>query len=320
MKVPKQYNFAQIRGELLKALRKRRSQGRVSQLLGFTFNQVYRWESGISHIKWSDFVKYCKVCKIDLSSAMKKTLGYKNSPERADLLIQQTIGRRTLVSLARELNISRFSLQNWVNGEADPPLDNILKILQHFDTMMYFIDVLVEGEMIPCLQADHNKKQQQLKIFYDHPICSAIMMCLRLSSYLELTAHKDGLIAKNLGISIEDEKRYLRELKEAGAIEWSQKKFHAVAEHFDARGDFEREKKMRTFWVQKGLEVASRSTSPGARANFGMGMIAVSPQKEARLQEALNEFVTKAMTIAREPDDHATSLKVLCLQLFNPGD
>jgi hypothetical protein len=54
-------DFQKLQKEILVALRKGLSQGQVNQRFGYSFNQVYRWEAGITQMSWADFVKFCEV-------------------------------------------------------------------------------------------------------------------------------------------------------------------------------------------------------------------------------------------------------------------
>ena len=65
-------NFNLLREQLLKAVRGPISQADISQKLGFSFNQVYRWEKGITKITWCQFAKLAKACNIDIDHALKQ--------------------------------------------------------------------------------------------------------------------------------------------------------------------------------------------------------------------------------------------------------
>src|SRR4051812_46163024 len=91
--------------EIVKALRGRRSQATLSRMLGYTFNQIYLWETGRRKIHWSDFSALCKVLNRPLDELIVQ---FFQTQRRLPInkVLSLSLGTKKQKDIAKELKIS----------------------------------------------------------------------------------------------------------------------------------------------------------------------------------------------------------------------
>ena len=66
-------NYQQLAEQIVRHLRGDITQRQLSANLGFTFNQVGKWESGATQIKWDDFLYLCKILEVPIEKYFRNT-------------------------------------------------------------------------------------------------------------------------------------------------------------------------------------------------------------------------------------------------------
>lgn len=310
-----------IKKELLKQIRGKRSQAQLSRILKYGFNQVYRWEADLTRLLWTDFIRICEVCKVGIKASLEESIVFYDDFKRADLLVQHIVGNKQIVKLADEIKISRFILSDWIKGKSEPTLDGILQLLASRDLLLNFIDSLTNVEAVSTpLKEKIKAKKKALNYLYENPLAGAVLACMELSSYLRLDKHSVGFIAKKMGISIQDEENILLQLKNLGLIKNVNGKYQKVEVNFNSRGDFSGEQKLRRFWTEKGLQSdqSRKETKQKKDKNyFGFVIFPMNEKKRAQLMEAYVQFGNTIYSIARDDGSENDEVMVVTTQLFS---
>jgi transcriptional regulator with XRE-family HTH domain len=246
-------DIKKIKRGLLKAARGKRSQLQLSRRMGFSFNQLYRWESDLTRIHWKEFIHLCEICKVDLKKVLKESISYKADLTRSDLFVQHVIGFKKIAVLSREVQISRFILSDWSKGRSEPSFDGVLKLLDSRDLLTNFLEIFPGIELGLELDKKLKSKRAARTFFYENPIAGAAWSCLDLSEYQAASRHTPGFIARHLGISTVEEKQVLDQMEQVGLVVLEKGKYRKNESNFNTRGDFEGEKRLREFWINKGL-------------------------------------------------------------------
>lgn len=208
-------DFKSMACEIVRSLRGNQSQMALSRALGFSFNQVHRWESGVTLISWSDYIRFARECKVDPTHQLRQTLRYQGDAEDLPRLLLFITSSRDQSTVARLSGISRFSLSRWLNGSSDPKLRDVLRL---FSTMtVAFPELLQSLAGDRPLPASENGSGD-LQILRDKPWLTALLACLDSPRYRKLETHDGSLLAQSIGIDDEEVEKALADLKTIGAV------------------------------------------------------------------------------------------------------
>lgn len=220
-------NFKNVIKELLKALRGRRSQEALNRSFGFSFNQVSRWERGVTKIDWPEFVHFCELCHIPLR---KKMLEIFKAPlalfveENQDPLISQNVvhalmGNLAIDKFSKRYQLPRKSVSKWLSGQAHPSLEQIFFMLHyHSGQLIKLLDCLAGAENIPSLQGVIAKLKIREEITYRYPEVSLILNTIHTKTFKAKTECPEGYFAKKFGLTSAEEKEILGGLLRSDTI------------------------------------------------------------------------------------------------------
>lgn len=310
--------YRELEKELLTAMRGKRTQGALSRRLGYSYNQVYRWEAGVKRLKWKDLCAVAKATKADLPLALEKSVAFLGDHRRADEILKHLIGNRSAVEVATRLGFTRYALMDWRSGKADPPLEAMLRFLEEEDALLTWLEVLAGEAGLPSRRREIELKRELAQFLADHPASAALLVATELGVYENLSAHRVGMLAKAAGFGIEEEEFYLRELTRLGALEKKNGKFRKSTYMTSTRGDFEAEKRMKAYWIERSVRALRSRERYATSGNFGYLLFASNSEKDAKIREALVEFNSQMARIFAEPGTTDT-VKVISLQMFEPG-
>ncbi len=314
-------DFANLQRELLIAVRSTRTQGQISQRLGYKFNVVYRWESGRAKVPWTEFVKFCKACKINLGAALINSINYHQSEKRTDLLVKRLVGESDFEKTAKLFGISRFTLSDWLSGKREPSLEQILSLLNTLHMVSTFIGSLVDIDQIPSISKLKSSQSKALKQFVNNPYLFLTQLSLGLSEYKNMKVHENGYVARVVGVPLAQEKQLLKELEAIGVIAFRDKKFHLLqADPMIPTGhDWRAHKAGVEFWSKKGIEILEHLDAPNPDYAFNQIVMSISSQAREQIREATKEYFYRIRTIAMTDKTDAEKLLVLSINCFNPS-
>lgn len=307
--------------ELLKAMRAKRSQTYINKKLGYSFNQVSRWETGRSQISWKDFVRLATVCRIDLNQGFKRTFSYLDSPLRLDLLIRHLSGNSRIISLSSHLGISRHILGRWISGKSSPSLKNILYVIDSLTPLLIeFLETFIEVDKIPSLSILHEHKKLEKKMNYQYPFLGAVLRCLELDEYKSLNHHEVGYISKTIGISLDQEKSLIKDLINLDIIKLQNNKLVPKENRIDTRGDFSGQMNIRKYWLQRSLEFIDDLKQPPDNSYMGYLVFNVSQKAKYELKKRYFDFFQEVRNIIEMDNSNADDIYLLNIQLCSLAD
>src|SRR5687768_2622287 len=104
-------NFENVSRELIRAIRGRTSCAIASRRLGYSFNQVARWENGSKTILWEDFVRLAETRGKDIGRALTTLELFNRQPRRIHKTIVEIISGRKISEAAKDLGCSTHQLR-----------------------------------------------------------------------------------------------------------------------------------------------------------------------------------------------------------------
>ena len=118
---------------------------------------------------------------------------------------------------------------------------------------------LVAIDAVPSLVERHRASAAARRAAYDAPWTEAVLRVLECGNYRRLTRHEPGFIARELGISLEHERRSLALLCELGVVRRRGRLYMPVQRSsIDTRGDPARVNALLEHWSQVGRDRISR--------------------------------------------------------------
>lgn len=313
--------------ELVRALRGRRSQLAASRRLGFDSNVFYAWESGRRFPAASVFARLAARSRVDVDAGVARFLG-----ERAGALsplstvdgITQLLcalrGARPATELAAQVGVDRTTLARWLSGRTEPRLPELLRFVAvTTQRLLEFVALFADPSALPAARAAHADLLAQRALAYELPFSHAVLRALEIDAYRALSRHEPGFIARAVGISREDERRYLRALVRAKQIGLSGGRYRARRVlTVDTRASEADNLRLKRHWAEVGLERLRAGAAPRS-ALFSYNLFAVAQPELERIRRLHLEYYERVREIVAE-SRAADRVVLLNLQLVPLGD
>jgi DNA-binding phage protein len=316
-------DFEQLAAELLRGLRGKRSQQALCRRLGAKSNVVHQWERGHSFPTASRSLQVAARVGVNVPEAFRefyrtapRWLGKvePSSPAGVAAFLDDLRGSTSVVELSRYSGKSRFAVARFLSGDAEPRLPDFLRLIEASSLrVLDFIEQLVDPRLLPSAREPWERLTAARRLAYEEPWSQAVLRALELSSYAELSRHRDGWIASRIGITLEEEAQCLKRLSDSGQIVWQGA--HWKIENvmaLDTRRDPDAARRLRAWWLRRGaarIEAGDR----GLMYN----LLGVSSADLERLRELQKAYLTevRAIVARSEPVEHVVLAADLLLDL-----
>ena len=313
------FQVAQVRTELLCAIRGKRSQLSVSRKMGYSFNQVGRWESGQTRLLWSDFDRFCQACRQDLNAALKTRFPSVNGSSQIVVLLRTLVGSATVAEVSRVTTISRDILSHIFRGKTSPTLDQVLTLLWTFHpSYIDFLGDIVELKRIPSLHEAYQRRCDLYKLYFRCPWVGAVERCFELDEYRNLAQHQPGFAARRAGLDLRLETEAIQLLLEIGAIRWRDKKYDVVDTFSEVSGPEAQLNGIIRYWLQR-AEKNLKDTRKG-RHYSAYRVFTTSTETYDEIRQEYAAFHRRVSQLIAQDKYKPTELRVLVTQLFDPGE
>lgn len=218
---------AQIVSELIRALRGRRSQSQLSRRLGFSYNQVSRWESGERAIRWKDFVELCAACGQPLGKNVLLLGGEPARPADHSAIFTALFDTSDPAELSARAGVSRHVARLWLDPEKSVDLEDVLRVAEGRgrSPAVFLANFLPAEQTIPCLAEQMTRVRKAAHYCSRHPSLGVVSLFLSLKTYRDLPRHVPGFVAEHLGLTIDEEKFLLSLLVELDIIRYEADKW-----------------------------------------------------------------------------------------------
>lgn len=298
-------DYDQLASQLVRALRGRRSQPALSRRLGFDSNVVYGWESGRRAVSASVFFKLAEKTRPDVSPRIRNFLNLPNAPSVAlstpagvAWLLQLLAGGRSVVELARAIEADRTTVARWLRGVTEPRLPELLAfVAATTPRLLEFVSLFVDPRTLPATSAAYRDLMVQRQLAYELPWSHAVLRALELASYRALPQHQPGFIAAELGISLEEEERYLAALLAAHQVRKRRGRY--IVQRVltvDTRPSEADNRRLKQHWASVALERFRGGLTP-ADTLFSYNLFAVSETDYQRIRALHLEYYERAREI-----------------------
>ncbi len=315
-------DYALVSRELLRALRGKRSQVALSRRLGYRTNAVYSWEAGRDFPTALRFFEVATRVGIDVGGAVGRF--YRRRPAWLDAhsplsraavaaLLDDLRGATPVVELAARTGYSRFAIARWLNGRCEPRLPQFLALVEACSLrLLDFVAAFVDPTAMPSLAKPWRDLETTRRAAHEVPWTQAVLRCLELPAYAALERHASGFIARQLGISLDEEERCLQLLIDSGQVRRQGR--HYVARQaltVDLRRDAASTRTLRAFWTRVALE-RLEADRPGL---YSYNVFGISNADLLRLRELHASYFQQMRAIIAQSQP-VERVAVTCTQLF----
>lgn len=306
-------DFEVIAGELLVALRGRRSQVAWSRRLGYKSNVAYSWESGRRWPSAAEALRAAERSGVDLRAALVRFFGNEpawlaaapslTSPELVARFLEELRGSVSVSDLARRAKLSRYSVTRWLSGDTQPRLPDFLCILEAASLRLVdFVTCLVPPASMPSVQVLWERLESRRRGAFELPWTQAVLRVFELEAYLATPAHDDAWIARRLGIGVDEARRCREFLEDTGQAVRVGAHFRHEVMAVDTRRAPEVGRHLKAHWTHVGEE----RIRAGAEGQFSYNVFTVSEVDLERIRklhlayfEALRGIVAESKSSER---------------------
>lgn len=329
----KSVDYQRIKVELLIALRGEYSQTQASELLGYSYNQVRRWEQLTKQCRWDEFCGYCHKLAVPLDAVTSWVLLPIDGKSYSKLIVTNYLmalrarfPEMTLEQLAKKLNTSVSVLKRYIHGDIFPDLEFVLAFLDlKQNWLSQFVYELLEDRPSPYLRSYFAKDQKKVDAKLEQPLSAAVECCLDLASYKQLPLHSDSFIADKVGCTAKDVQIILKSMCQVGTTILNKDGKYVPNFQTINTECFDRKKSLRAlqFWTQRSLmrlqddEPISRGPVPSATA-YRVAPASINAMRKIReiIIRANDEIIN-----ALEQDDNPTQdVQIVLMHAFSATD
>ena len=227
---PPTTTYSQLSREILQQLRGGESQLQVSRRLGYSYNQVGKWESGHTCFYWQDFVHLCQIQKIDWQSSLREIFMICSDVDLDQTPIIQILrdfyGYRDVSELARHMSKSLSSARRLLTDQVKVDFADVLSLLgQRPLQLLIWLEKFLEVSKLHSLQAKLQYRQLIYQGLLKFPWAPEVNAALQLEGYRELPSHSSEWLANKTKLSLSHVEIAVRELESTGHILWQENKY-----------------------------------------------------------------------------------------------
>jgi transcriptional regulator with XRE-family HTH domain len=304
--------------ELLRALRKNRSQLGFSRRLGYATNVAYTWEAGRRSPTALELLRIAHVVGGDVRASLGRFFAAPPawlaevdplSEAAVHRLLLEVCGGLPRADLARRTGYSRHAVGRWLAGTAMPRVPELLALVHHASNRLPdFVACFVDPAAVPSLADTWRQLEARRTLVARLPWAPAVLRFLEIAGQ----PYSPGWIAARLGIPLAEEERTLAEMREAGVVRWDVDRW-APAEALVVDTRRTPGRALASHWARVGLDRLD-GNAPGL---FGYNVLSVSTDDLEALRALHRAYYQqiRALAAASSPLGHVVVVNVQLFEL-----
>lgn len=324
MQTANQIRYAHLVRLVIKEIRGKSTQKKMSEKLGYNFNQWHKWESGQKTLMLKDLKKIALELKINLNLPIQiiaevEDFSSKSSGFLVKKIIQKYGGFNSLQAQKR-LSLSKSTLHRIVNSKRDVEVAFIFECLGELSsTLPFFISFLAKNYKDSSLREVIYKMTRQVHLEGDFPWLSAIEACLEIKQYKKLPSHSDRFIANQLGLSVTTVKQGLNLLMENQAIAKVADKYVLNFKRVDMETSIVDSARFANFWTRVSTKrYKTIDGVPITRKGWSSRVFPVSDEAHDEIVKLKDRFISEMTSVLhKDREQTKTKIQVLILHFFD---
>lgn len=313
-------DYSVLSQEILKYLRGAKSQQKLSQGLGFSFNQVGKWESGATVINWLDFLHLCQRLNIPIEKHINEMFFW-SSPSRPEFivaLIKQHFGFSNTAEMARKISRSRSVVSRWLSNSTSPDFPDILRLLDyHPFVLSTWLSRFIELENLACFRERFNHENSFLKSLQTNPYVTIVHAALQLSSYQRLHEHSDAWIAEKTKLPEKVIAQIITQLHHGRLISLRKGLYHPLLANFTFVRVPAFRKLIHVMNEETVKRFSQKKDSPSGSSLSSCRIFAVSDKAAAELNTLLVTFHHEVGELLKRDQDSKNQVRCLLMHHYD---
>lgn len=244
LKKKPQLNYALLSQEIITYLRGKTTQRELSQQLGFSYNQVGKWESGATKLKWNDFLNLCQTLNIPMKTHFSSYLGVIEEDVNLEEIAFNLLNSYGLLDLKNKKILNK--LCKWAQTKTSFSLADFLELLDSYPSSLFsWLMFFVDCSQISTIKKSFELFEVRMNAVANDPLLIYINAALHLQAYQVLEEHNEKLIAHHACVQISQLRKSLHTLCDLGIIFFDGNKYYPCP--FDFSFSNLRHKNLRRF-------------------------------------------------------------------------
>lgn len=314
---PAQFDYYVLGRQFLKDIRGELSQRELSQMLGYSFNQVGKWETGATQIKWNDFLEIVTVLGYPVNEQLKTYIGnYQGNYDDKEFFEHLTF----FYGLNSIENPYLYELGlKWQKKLGSPDLAEVFAVFDARASMLIgFLSNYIDCSQFELVAEKYQLFLKQLDILSADPNAGFVNEALQLEDYKNLEVHDEDLLARHSGCSVLALRKTLKTQLEIGTIYFDGKKYYSSG--FEYSFSNLNNEKVRTFnkytfeFIARKYPIRHEEKVPGPIYNSSVSssrVIAMSPKAALNVDKLISQFHNDVGEIVKHDSDEKTNVQVI---------
>lgn len=323
--------YENIKFKLLKSIRGSHTQIEVSRMLGFSFNQYSKWESGEKALSLFEFIDIGKVLKLDLGKMFKILFVISlDGIDEKDLfkIIYTKIGPADKSELADLLNVSQPTLYRWLNGNGI--LEFSLFLMWIDNRTQYLVDALsslIGNSKTRNILFEETKVITRLRnSYYQYPYMPVVQYFFTTSRYKSLPDKSPCYIAQETGLTV-------KEVEDSIDVLLQLKIIKKVESHYEnslsttnlGNMDMQGSARFAKYWTEKAVKRFDTDTgipiNTGDTSNMWLFRVIPVPEElDAEVKSRIALCFSEIFNLVSNSELPATNVKSVICHYYNVED
>ena len=320
--------YQKIAEELLVSIRGAKTQRELSEELGYSFNQVGKWESGATRLKWDEFIDMSHRLGLNADDHLSYFFCAEDfMPDPAvdtDPAWVRSLKIVYHIFASENLPWPKKTMKRWENGDSAPALADVLRMLDSRPALMLgWLTRFVDCSKVPSLEEKLDQLVSRIDLVAEDPICVYVNAALKLDVYRNLARHDDKVLCEHATCSIEELHQVLKKMLSHEIISFDGFKYQPCP--FDFSFSSSRNLKIRTL-TKYTTELAAKRypllpvpQPPGKMRNGARGSVrvtAVSVKASNEIQDLILKFHNDVAQVIAHDRDEKTGVQIVLVHSF----
>jgi hypothetical protein len=227
----KPFDATALARQLVVQLRGEESQRSLSLRLGFSFNQVGKWESGATQIAWADLIEVTRLLKLEVESAFRRFFWTFQGTFDPLTVINYFLADHRFAK--GSVYRSAESTRRLKSGEAQVMLVDVLNLMSLQPPLLLgWLSQLTNPAQLLAIAEAYQVFSEQIEIVLNDPLAVFVETALTLDGYQSLAEHDELYLARHATCSIASLRSTLKLLCDHQIIFFDGKKYHSSGAAF----------------------------------------------------------------------------------------
>jgi len=313
--------YSQLSREIIIHLRGGRTQTELSSLLGYSFNQVSKWESGATLFLWQNFIDLNEALQLPWSKNFNDCFAFNTNlkvEERPVFeILSHFFGFSDINEMAEMMHKSRSSIVRLLHDQVKIDFSDVLRVIDQRPFLLTrWLTSFLSVNELPSMKQRFESEMQIYKSVVSLPWTPLVGAALYLDAYKDLEEHSTAWVAKQVGLADDQVEKAIEKLVESEIVILKGKKYHTLHREISMMKvpEFRQVTKFLTDATARSFKTEKPLNPDFERPSLSMTQLhPVSADASRKIAELFVEFhheLTKIIKNDTQPKDHVRAVVI----------